>query len=59
MLCGPFFARALAQLPPGKQFGVLIITKSGDALLTDLFSRIVAIMYADALALLADSPDDK
>eukprot|EP00955_Chlamydomonas_euryale_P036616 350494-Chlamydomonas_euryale.AAC.23 len=47
----------LSQLPPDKQFGVQII-KSGSALPTDLISRIVALMYSDGLALLADSPDD-
>eukprot|EP00955_Chlamydomonas_euryale_P096752 365029-Chlamydomonas_euryale.AAC.14 len=41
------------------QFGVQIITKSGGALPTDLISRIVAILYADDLALPADSPDDR
>ena len=49
---------ALSRLPPDKQFGVQIITKSGGALPTDLISRIVALMYADDLALLTDSPDD-
>eukprot|EP00955_Chlamydomonas_euryale_P075344 362292-Chlamydomonas_euryale.AAC.5 len=45
-------------LPPDKQFGVQIITNLGGALLTNLISRIVALMYADNLALLADSPDN-
>eukprot|EP00955_Chlamydomonas_euryale_P079458 363302-Chlamydomonas_euryale.AAC.11 len=49
---------ALLQQPPDKQFGVQIITRSGGALPTDLFSCIVALMYANDLALLADSPDN-
>eukprot|EP00955_Chlamydomonas_euryale_P082290 363696-Chlamydomonas_euryale.AAC.5 len=32
--------------------------RSGGALRTNLLSRIMALMCADALALLADSPDD-
>eukprot|EP00955_Chlamydomonas_euryale_P055268 356081-Chlamydomonas_euryale.AAC.2 len=49
--------KALSQLPSNKQFGVQIITKSGCALPTDLICRILVLMYADDLALLADSPN--
>eukprot|EP00955_Chlamydomonas_euryale_P016556 177155-Chlamydomonas_euryale.AAC.1 len=53
-----FCKRSSHGCPPDKQFGVQIITKSSRALPTDLISRMVALMYADNLALLADSPDD-
>eukprot|EP00955_Chlamydomonas_euryale_P072721 361493-Chlamydomonas_euryale.AAC.2 len=53
-----FLKEALLQLPPDKQFGDQITTKSGGALPTDLLSRIVALMFADNLALSPDSPDD-
>eukprot|EP00955_Chlamydomonas_euryale_P067010 359715-Chlamydomonas_euryale.AAC.3 len=49
--------KVLAQLPPDKQFGVQITTKSGSASLTYLISRIVALMFVDNFVLLADPPD--
>eukprot|EP00955_Chlamydomonas_euryale_P084114 363926-Chlamydomonas_euryale.AAC.8 len=54
-----FLQEALSQLPPGKQACIQIITKSGGALPTDLISCIIALTYADNLALLSDSPDAK
>eukprot|EP00955_Chlamydomonas_euryale_P099770 365242-Chlamydomonas_euryale.AAC.7 len=56
--CRPCCARGPLTAAPDKQFGVQIATNSGGALSTDLTSCIVALMYADHLALLADSPDD-
>eukprot|EP00955_Chlamydomonas_euryale_P103588 365507-Chlamydomonas_euryale.AAC.5 len=58
VLVDDFLQEALSQLPPDKQLSVQIITESDGALPRDLISRIVALMYANDLALLADSPDD-
>jgi len=54
--CRPFCKRPSHSCPPDRQFGVEITTKSCGALPTDLVPRVVALMYANDLALLADSP---
>eukprot|EP00955_Chlamydomonas_euryale_P072675 361474-Chlamydomonas_euryale.AAC.5 len=57
-VCVPYSARRPLTAAPRQALWRSILTKSGGALPTDLISRIVALMYADDLALLADSPDD-
>eukprot|EP00955_Chlamydomonas_euryale_P081063 363518-Chlamydomonas_euryale.AAC.10 len=48
---GHILQEALSTLPPDKQFGVQIVTKTGGALPTDLIFRIVALVCAAGLDL--------